>query len=942
MPMSSPFNSLLPRTLAGRVFAVFALTLLVFLTAALGAFYRYQFLQHVEESQDDAGALVEVAAQAVEDSVVVGDYDTVKRTLDKILVRSPFKSASFTDVAGGAIRVDAPHVPIGWSPRWLQAVVGAKLFDVNRIANIGGRDYGVIRLSFDERKIAARLWALLVQALCLSGVAFSASLFLMRSLLRHWLRDLGRLRSFESTVAAGEVDAEASIYANAPLEIEEAIKAVNRTAASMRSQYGERIDQLMNSLVQHKSAMDQVAIVCEVDTAGLLLAVNDQFVRNLGLPRAALLGRPLAAAGAVAGRAQQAWTPSPEVWHGEVEIAAAHGTRQWYRTIVPIFGAGGAIEKYICIDIDISERKEFERTIVENAHRQTLIAAFGRKALGANDLGQLLRDATSSAALGLGASHAGLFEYAAQGDALVLREGSGWPAELLGATFAPHGAAPCPPDLAAAFAIRSGVVAEIVCPDRVFGLIGVYSDSGQRFSADDVHFLESLANILATALERHTANSRLTWLAQNDALTNLPNRRHLTSCIENALDRAQRAAVLFIDLDRFKRVNDMLGHAVGDQLLEQAGRRLLDCVDSGTVVARLGGDEFAIVLAPLHDPADAAAIATRVIDALALPFHLQGHEIFVSASVGIACHPEHGASADLLLKSADMAMYSAKNSGRNTWQFYVAEMNQKAAQRLRMENQLRLALERGQFMLHYQPKAALAGGAIEGFEALLRWHHPELGQVPPLEFISILEDTGLIIPIGEWVIGEVCRQLAAWSRAPHGALPVAINLSVRQLQQAGLAATVERIVGQAGVDPRLLEFELTESMLMADPEAAVATLSELKGLGMRLSVDDFGTGYSSLAYLKRFPLDALKIDRTFVRDLPGDLDDAAITRAVIRMAHSLGLEVVAEGVETVEQLRVLDEYGCDQIQGYYVGRPVPPAECERFLGAGRQPYQSAA
>jgi diguanylate cyclase (GGDEF)-like protein len=631
------------------------------------------------------------------------------------------------------------------------------------------------------------------------------------------------------------------------------------------------------------------------------------------------------------------------VWRGEVEIAGPHGTRQWYRTIVPIFGASGATEKYICIDIDITERKEFERTIVENAHRQTLIAAFGRQALSANDPGELMREAASSAALGLGTSHAGVFEAAQHGGALVLRQGCGWPTGLVGGSFGPPGQASCPPQLAAACGIVSGAAADIVCRDGVFGTIGVYSDTGQRFSQDDVHFLESLANILATALERHNANSRLTWLAQNDALTNLPNRRHLAACIEEAIAHARQVGILFIDLDRFKRVNDMLGHAVGDQLLVQAGRRLSHCVVGSDLVARLGGDEFAIVLSPLHDPADAARVAARVIAALAMPFHLQGQEIFVSASVGIASYPQDGTNADMLLTSADMAMYSAKNSGRNNYQFYLAEMNEKAAHRLRMENQLRLALERGQFTLHYQPKAALAGGAIEGFEALLRWHHPELGHVAPLDFISILEDTGLIITVGEWVIAEVCRQLNEWAQAGRRVPPVAINLSARQLQQAGFAATVGYIVGEAKVNPHLLEFELTESMLMADPESAVATLSELKGLGMRLSVDDFGTGYSSLAYLKRFPLDALKIDRTFVRDLPGDADDAAITRAVIRLAHSLGLKVVAEGVETIEQLRVLEEYGCDQIQGYYIGRPLPASACGQFLDAvGNQAARSAA
>jgi diguanylate cyclase (GGDEF)-like protein len=503
---------------------------------------------------------------------------------------------------------------------------------------------------------------------------------------------------------------------------------------------------------------------------------------------------------------------------------------------------------------------------------------------------------------------------------------------------------PCPAALALPHAIRSGVAAAIVCRERVYGSIGVYAQGQRQFTFDDVKFLDSLATILATALERHEANDRLTWLAQYDGLTNLPNRRRLASCIEEAIVLAglhgHRPGVMFIDLDRFKHVNDMLGHGAGDELLVQAGRRLEQCVRAGDVVGRLGGDEFAVVLPHVPDHGACAAVAAQLIEALARPFALLGQQVFVSASVGIATYPDDGTSAAMLLKSADIAMYSAKNSGRNNYQFYAAEMNRSAAQRLLLGNQLPVALAQDQFVLHYQPKARLSDRAICGFEALLRWDHPQRGLVAPLEFIAILEDTGLIIPVGEWVIAQVCRQIDAWRQAGREPLPVAINLSARQLQQDDLAASVQRIVGAAGVDPGLLEFELTESMLMADPEAAVAALGELKAQGMRLSVDDFGTGYSSLAYLKRFPLDALKIDRTFVCDLPGDADDAAITRAVIRLAHSLNLKVVAEGVETIEQLALLEEYGCDQIQGYYVGRPMPAPGCDHLLALA-QPLAAA-
>jgi diguanylate cyclase (GGDEF)-like protein len=638
------------------------------------------------------------------------------------------------------------------------------------------------------------------------------------------------------------------------------------------------------------------------------------------------------------------------VWNGEVVIEGRHGRCHWHRTIVPMFGADGAVERYICIDVDITERKEFERTIVENAQRQTLIAELGRKALAANDLDDLFADAADAAARGIKAPCAALFEATPNG--MLLRAGAG---RLAPATGLQLGHVPGEPlaaheravrrawfaPLAAAHDIADGIDTPIMCGERMFGVLGVYATGTRRFGADDASFLHGVANILATAVERHEARNRLTWLAQYDPLTNLPNRRRLGHCLEDAIARAgrdgDRAAVMFIDLDRFKNVNDMLGHGVGDQLLVQAAKRLRACARDEDVVARLGGDEFAVVLPAIAADTDAAGIAARVIEALAQPFYLAGQQLFVSASVGIATYPENGHDAEALLKNADTAMYGAKNGGRNNYQFYVAAMHENAAQRLQTEVQLRQALERGEFLLHYQPKLNLAAGTISGFEALLRWNHPQRGLVPPLEFIAILEDTGLILPVGEWVIGEVCRQLAAWQAQGMAVRPVAINLSARQLQQADLAGAVERIVGHAGVDPALLEFELTESMLMANPEAAVEILTRIKALGMRLSVDDFGTGYSSLAYLKRFPLDALKIDRTFVRDLPDDPDDAAITKAVIRLAHSLSLKVVAEGVETVDQIRELEQYACDEIQGYYVSRPLPAHRCAALLAASPAP-----
>ena len=925
---------LLPRSLVGRVFTLFALSMLLFVTAGLGMFYRHQFLQHVDETQDAASTLVEVASQAVEDSAVIGDYDTVKRTLSTMIVQSPFHSATFIDLDGGVIRVEAPadtfHTP---APDWMTRRVGSALFDVNRVVSVGGKDYGVLRLTFDERKLAAQLWSLLLQSAGLATIALLVSLALARYLLARWLENLGRLRFYGDEAAAG-AGLEEALSEDAPLEIREAIQAVNRGAASMRDQYGQRIAALMSSLVQHKSALDQAAIVCELDREGRITAVNEQFVRHAGYTREELIGAELARVGAPLTQGGGAWAPSDSVWNGEVAVPSREGERQWRRTVVPIFDGAGLVEKYICIDFDITERKEFEDAIIQNAKRQGLLARLGRKALEAGPLQELFDLATQLACEGLRVRHAAVFGFDAERGTAALQAGAGIPP---GAAAAPFVHVPGPASseylarwgrgLLGAHQAGSSIEVFIVCHDRLYGALGVYAPQERTFQEDEDGFLNGLANILATAIEREDAKSRLTYLAQYDALTGLPNRHRLSSCLEEAVagsaSGAHCAGVMFIDLDRFKSVNDMMGHSVGDELLGQASRRLQDCVRPGDVVARLGGDEFAVVLPHLAGAADAEAIARRIVDQLARPFLLQGQQIFVSASVGVARYPHDGLDAPTLLKSADTAMYSAKNGGRNNFRFFEAGMHATAARRLQTETDLHLALERGEFELHYQPKLRLDSGALSGFEALLRWRHPERGLVSPLEFIAILEDTGLILPVGEWVIAEVCRQLGAWSETLDKVPPVAINLSARQLAHAGLPETVRAIVAAAGVDPRLLEFELTESMLMTDPEAAVAILSNLKAQGMRLSVDDFGTGYSSLAYLKRFPLDALKIDRTFVRDLPADSDDAAITKAVISLAHSLNLKVVAEGVETIGHVRALEAYQCDEIQGYYVSRPLP-------------------
>jgi diguanylate cyclase (GGDEF)-like protein/PAS domain S-box-containing protein len=435
--------------------------------------------------------------------------------------------------------------------------------------------------------------------------------------------------------------------------------------------------------------------------------------------------------------------------------------------------------------------------------------------------------------------------------------------------------------------------------------------------------------------ESKVAEERLLQLAHYDTLTGLPNRSLFNHKVRESLAQAQswRTGVMFIDVDRFKTVNDTLGHLEGDKLLKQISERLTRAVRRGDTVGRLGGDEFAVVLANLASDHDAGIVAQKIIASLHSPFPLAGREIYVSASIGIALHPDHGPDQDTLIKNADAAMYEAKKRGRNGFQFYTPELNARSDELLTFENDLRRALEREEFVVHYQPKSCIATGEITGLEALLRWEHPAQGLVSPRDFIPLLEDTGLIVPVGEWVLEHVCMQLARWQQDRIPLVPVSINISAHQFNSPHLAENFRRILSKRGTAPHLLELELTESALMVNTHEATRMLDELKRLGLRLSIDDFGTGYSSLAYLKRFPLDTLKIDQSFVKDIAEDQDDRAITLAVISMAHSLGLSVVAEGVETPEQMEFLRQHGCDQLQGYYLAQPMSPAVCAAWLKA---------
>lgn len=439
-----------------------------------------------------------------------------------------------------------------------------------------------------------------------------------------------------------------------------------------------------------------------------------------------------------------------------------------------------------------------------------------------------------------------------------------------------------------------------------------------------------------SSLKRY--EERLRYQAQHDALTGLPNRFQFQERFNDMLARAERqgaqVAVMMLDLDRFKHVNDSLGHAAGDLLLQQVAERLKSCLRQIDVVARFGGDEFAVLL-DQTTVQGAAAIADKLMSSFELPVSLAGHQIFISGSIGISCYPADATDAETLLKNADAAMYRAKAEGRNGFQFFSAEINARALDNLLMSSDLRLALTRDELVLHYQPRVDLSSGRISGAEALVRWQHPKLGLLPPLRFIPIAEEMGLIEAVGEWVLKEACRQVREWQDAGLELERVAVNLAARQFAQSDLCTHVAAVLSEAGLEARYLELELTESMMMQEPERVIKVLTELKRMGATVAIDDFGTGYSSLSYLKRFPIDFLKIDRSFIQGLPGDEEDAAITSAIIAMAKSLGLKLIAEGVETSGQRVFLHNQGCHNGQGYLFSKPVAPQALERMLRADK-------
>jgi diguanylate cyclase (GGDEF)-like protein/PAS domain S-box-containing protein len=611
---------------------------------------------------------------------------------------------------------------------------------------------------------------------------------------------------------------------------------------------------------------------------------------------------------------------------------------------------------------DVTDRKHVETELERRAAQQAAVAKFGEQALEGATTHELMQRAVTLAAEMLGVEVTGVAELLPDQDCLVLRAGHGWPEDAVGHARIPGGTASragftilrgkpvvvndwsqaLPFEQSPALrelGIRSGVTVLIEGSRGPFGVLGAHSIRPRSYDPGDVDFLQSLANVLADALERQAIEDDIRHRALHDDLTGLPNRALFLDRLEHALANLRRhramAAILFLDLDHFKLVNDSLGHHVGDELLAAVAPRLSQAVRAADTVARFGGDEFGILFEDIADERDATHMAERVAAAFSTPFVLGGSEHFVSASIGIAL-ARGGELPQDLVRDADAAMYRAKERGRARYELFDEVMRGRAIARLTVENDLRRALERDELRLEYQPMVSLTDGSVRSVEALVRWEHPDRGRVMPSEFLPIAEGNGLIEPIGRWVLEQACRQAGHWylARPDEAPVGIAVNLSALQIARAELPELVLSSLHSSGVDPACLSLEIKESAMLGGFDALHEALDALKALGVRLVLDDFGMGYSSLTYLSRLPVDAVKVDRSFVDGLGADGRDTAITDAIIAMGRALSLEVIAEGVETEVQAETLLRLGCRVAQGYHFCRPVPAATISEMLHAG--------
>jgi diguanylate cyclase (GGDEF)-like protein/PAS domain S-box-containing protein len=737
----------------------------------------------------------------------------------------------------------------------------------------------------------------------------------------------------------------------------------------------ERVDRLITRLTRERNFVSGV-----VDTAAALVAVLDLDgrVQTFNPACAAVSGY---SADEVRGRLWEELLRPAEVDRVRSEWPALLGSpaaRQFdaglltrdgeVRLIawsaVAVRDSAGQPDHVIVTGIDITDRKRSESELRRRLRREAAVAELGRCGLEGMSLPELMSRSVDLVAAQLDLDRAGVWEVTPYTGELVLTAATGWEPGALNATrmtadhtthlgFTLDSDEPVAVDdfenkprfelplrLAEA-GVRSGVSVTIPGPRRPYGVLAGHSITPREHSQDELLFMQSVAHVLAAAIERWRSEESIRHNALHDPLTGLPNRTLFLDRLAHVFSKRDTslssAAVMFLDIDNFKLVNDSLGHEAGDRLLRAIGPRIAEALRPSDTVARFGGDEFVVLCEEVVDGRDALQLADRLQDVLARPFDLDGEEHFLSASIGVALANGRYGTPEEAMRDADAAMYRAKERGRSSSELFDDAMRDSALGRLRMETALRGVIERDELSVYYQPVVSMSDGSVCGLEALMRWQHSGMGPVSPLEFIPIAEDTGLIIELGRWMLEQVCRQAVRWEQELEVPTPfVSVNLSPRQVAHAELVPTVARVLDETGLEPSRLGLEITENVLITEADSPWNTLQSLKRLGVRLMLDDFGTGYSSLAYLKRFPVDTLKIDRTFVDGVAEEAEDSAIVEAVIGMARTLDLGVIAEGVETAAQAEALRVLGCERAQGFWFGRPRPAAETTPLLAESWQ------
>ncbi|BAH42077.1 probable signaling protein [Brevibacillus brevis NBRC 100599] len=689
-------------------------------------------------------------------------------------------------------------------------------------------------------------------------------------------------------------------------------------AGLLREKDGE-LNMVVNELADVKYALDQSTILAITDHKGIILRANEQFCRISKYERSELIGndhRILNSGYHPKSFFKEMWSciRSGQVWRGEIRNCAKDGSYYWVdTTIVPFKNQAGEIYQYLSIRSDITARKQMEDELKRSEEKYRIIAE------NTSDIISIIN--LDGEFLYLSPSHKRVWEHTVPDEEIHnLFE---WIVEDDRDIFAYA--------IQHAFSTRKEYMVE--CRINTQRNDVIWTESKINPIMDEEGNVTKLLLITRDVTDRKQSEETIHHLAYHDALTDLPNRRMYVQQLSKEMMQAKRfqssLAVLFLDLDRFKDVNDSFGHDVGDMLLIEASKRLQACLKPGDVVARLGGDEFTIMQNQLLDRNEATELAEQIMYQLQRPFELDGHVFNVSCSIGIALYPQDGDNPEDLLKRADTALYTVKSRGKNGYDFFDPSMEAKSLERILMENEMRKAIEQEQFQIYYQPKIDIATSAMTGMEALVRWVHPELGIIPPNRFIPIAEETGMILALGEWILKQACKQNKNWHDQGY-TLKVSVNLSARQIYQKDLVEMIKDILQETKLSPHWLELEITESIFVK-MEEATAVLQQIRDIGIQISIDDFGTGYSSFSYIKSLPVDTIKIDASFIRDIHHNQESQAIVKAIVTIAQSLNMNVIAEGIELHDQVAALKENGCDHGQGYLFSKPLPTDDFDQLL-----------